>query len=136
MGRIHSLLWPCRAGHEAASLLRRFLFVWTQDPNSNRIAQWLEVAPQQGIAELSFQLAPEATLGTYTVAVAEGKTFGTFSVEEYGRSGNTRGQALGKAGSKPAKVMSRGRDCSFMVLISTESNFRNFLFLNSTPLIN
>ncbi|XP_077615170.1 alpha-2-macroglobulin-like protein 1 [Crocuta crocuta] len=54
-----------------------------QDPNSNRIAQWLEVVPEQGIADLSFQLAPEATLGTYTVAVAGGKTFGTFSVEEY-----------------------------------------------------
>uniref|UniRef100_H0X4U9 Alpha-2-macroglobulin like 1 n=1 Tax=Otolemur garnettii TaxID=30611 RepID=H0X4U9_OTOGA len=53
------------------------------DPNSNRIAQWLEVMPRQGIVDLSFQLAPEATLGTYTVAVAEGRTFGTFSVEEY-----------------------------------------------------
>ncbi|KAK7826257.1 hypothetical protein U0070_021271, partial [Myodes glareolus] len=61
----------------------KYSMVELQDPNSNRIAQWLEVAPQQGIAELSFQLAPEATLGTYTVAVAEGKTFGTFSVEEY-----------------------------------------------------
>ncbi|XP_043417749.1 alpha-2-macroglobulin-like protein 1 [Prionailurus bengalensis] len=39
--------------------------------------------PEQGIADLSFQLAPEATLGTYTVAVAGGKTFGTFLVEEY-----------------------------------------------------
>lgn len=108
MDRIHSLLWPCRAGHEAASLLMWFLFVWTQDPNSNRIAQWLEVAPQQGIAELSFQLAPEATLGTYTVAVAEGKTFGTFSVEEYGRSGNTRGQALGWFKTSKGNVKGKG----------------------------
>uniref|UniRef100_A0A2K5CR88 Alpha-2-macroglobulin like 1 n=1 Tax=Aotus nancymaae TaxID=37293 RepID=A0A2K5CR88_AOTNA len=54
-----------------------------QDPNSNRIAQWLEVVPERGIVDLSFQLAPEAMLGTYTVAVAEDKTFGTFSVEEY-----------------------------------------------------
>ncbi|XP_041491931.1 alpha-2-macroglobulin-like protein 1 [Microtus oregoni] len=61
----------------------KYSMVELQDPNNNRIAQWLEVAPQQGIADLSFQLAPEATLGTYTVAVAEGKTFGTFSVEEY-----------------------------------------------------
>lgn len=68
-----------RQVHQEAS------FPWTQDPNSNRIAQWLEVVPEQGIVQLSFQLAPEATLGTYTVAVAEGKTFGTFSVEEYGR---------------------------------------------------
>ncbi|KAL6033345.1 hypothetical protein STEG23_009987, partial [Scotinomys teguina] len=61
----------------------KYSLVELQDPNSNRIAQWLEVVPQQGIVDLSFQLAPEATLGTYTVAVAEGKTFGTFSVEEY-----------------------------------------------------
>lgn len=43
------------------------------------------MVPEQGIVEPSFQLAPEAMLGTYTVAVAEGKNFGTFSVEEYGR---------------------------------------------------
>uniref|UniRef100_A0A2K5PFI2 Alpha-2-macroglobulin like 1 n=1 Tax=Cebus imitator TaxID=2715852 RepID=A0A2K5PFI2_CEBIM len=61
----------------------KYSMVELQDPNSNRIAQWLEVVPQQGIVDLSFQLAPEAMLGTYTVAVAEGKTFGTFSVEEY-----------------------------------------------------
>nr|XP_055136706.1 alpha-2-macroglobulin-like protein 1 [Symphalangus syndactylus] len=61
----------------------KYSVVELQDPNSNRIAQWLEVVPEQGIVDLSFQLAPEAMLGTYTVAVAEGKTFGTFSVEEY-----------------------------------------------------
>ncbi|XP_026930013.1 alpha-2-macroglobulin-like protein 1 isoform X1 [Acinonyx jubatus] len=61
----------------------KYSMVELQDPNSNRIAQWLEVMPEQGIADLSFQLAPEATLGTYTVAVAGGKTFGTFLVEEY-----------------------------------------------------
>ncbi|KAL1790170.1 alpha-2-macroglobulin 1, partial [Sigmodon hispidus] len=61
----------------------KYSMVELQDPNNNRIAQWLEVAPQQGIVDLSFQLAPEATLGTYTVTVAEGRTFGTFSVEEY-----------------------------------------------------
>nr|XP_045726929.1 alpha-2-macroglobulin-like protein 1 [Mirounga angustirostris] len=54
-----------------------------QDPNRNRIAQWLEVVPEQGIVDLSFHLAPEATLGTYTVEVAGGATFGIFSVEEY-----------------------------------------------------
>lgn len=50
--------------------------------------------PEQGIADLSFQLAPEATLGTYTVAVAGGKTFGTFLVEEYGRWENQQVRAL------------------------------------------
>ncbi|XP_040594422.1 alpha-2-macroglobulin-like protein 1 isoform X3 [Mesocricetus auratus] len=61
----------------------KYSMVELQDPNNNRIAQWLEVAPRQGIVDLTFQLAPEATLGTYTVTVAEGKTFSTFSVEEY-----------------------------------------------------
>ncbi|KAM8912429.1 alpha-2-macroglobulin-like protein 1 [Lycaon pictus] len=61
----------------------KYSMVELQDPNSNRIAQWLEVVPQQGIADLSFQLAPEAMLGTYMVAVAGGMAFGTFSVEEY-----------------------------------------------------
>ncbi|XP_053410606.1 alpha-2-macroglobulin-like protein 1 [Nycticebus coucang] len=61
----------------------KYSLVELEDPNSNRIAQWLEVSPKQGIVDLSFQLAPEATLGTYTVAVAKGRTFGTFSVEEY-----------------------------------------------------
>ncbi|XP_007537691.1 alpha-2-macroglobulin-like protein 1 [Erinaceus europaeus] len=66
-----------------ASVNEKYSLVELQDPNSNRIAQWLEVVPEQGIIDLSFQLAPEASLGTYTVVVAEGKTFGTFSVEEY-----------------------------------------------------
>ncbi|KAF6338697.1 alpha-2-macroglobulin like 1 [Rhinolophus ferrumequinum] len=61
----------------------KYSIVELQDPNNNRIAQWLEVVPEQGIAELSFQLAPEAMLGTYAVAVEENKNFGTFSVEEY-----------------------------------------------------
>ncbi|XP_043736825.1 alpha-2-macroglobulin-like protein 1 isoform X2 [Cervus elaphus] len=61
----------------------QYSIVELQDPNNNRIAQWLNVVPNQGIVDLSFQLAPEATLGTYSVAVGDGKTFGTFSVEEY-----------------------------------------------------
>ncbi|XP_007935351.1 alpha-2-macroglobulin-like protein 1 [Orycteropus afer afer] len=61
----------------------KYSMVELQDPNNNRIAQWLEVMPKQGIIDLFFQLASEAMLGTYTIAVAGGKTFGTFSVEEY-----------------------------------------------------
>ncbi|XP_006875521.1 PREDICTED: alpha-2-macroglobulin-like protein 1 [Chrysochloris asiatica] len=61
----------------------KYSMVELQDPSNNRIAQWLEVVPEQGIVDLSFQLASEAMLGTYTVAVAGGKTFATFSVEEY-----------------------------------------------------
>ncbi|KAM9674111.1 alpha-2-macroglobulin-like protein 1 [Trichechus inunguis] len=61
----------------------KYSLVELQDPNSNRIAQWLEVVPEKGIVDLSFQLSSEAMPGTYTVAVAGEKTFATFSVEEY-----------------------------------------------------
>ncbi|NXX58955.1 A2ML1 protein, partial [Scopus umbretta] len=52
-----------------------------QDPSGNRIAQWREVSPQQGIVDLALPLAAEPALGTYTIEV-EGKTH-SFSVEEY-----------------------------------------------------
>ncbi|NXC90173.1 A2ML1 protein, partial [Cercotrichas coryphoeus] len=52
-----------------------------QDPSGNRIAQWREVTPRQGIADLSLPLASEPALGTYTISVA-GKSH-SFSVEEY-----------------------------------------------------
>uniref|UniRef100_A0A8B9C5J7 A2ML1 protein n=1 Tax=Anser brachyrhynchus TaxID=132585 RepID=A0A8B9C5J7_9AVES len=52
-----------------------------QDPRGNRIAQWRDVSPRQGIVDLSLPLATEPALGTYTIEV-EGKTR-SFSVEEY-----------------------------------------------------
>ncbi|NXI98552.1 A2ML1 protein, partial [Psophia crepitans] len=52
-----------------------------QDPSGNRIAQWQEVSPRQGIVDLSLPLAAEPALGTYTIEV-EGKRH-SFSVEEY-----------------------------------------------------
>ncbi|NXR06519.1 A2ML1 protein, partial [Semnornis frantzii] len=52
-----------------------------KDPSGNRIAQWQEVSPQQGIVDLSLPLAAEPALGTYTIE-AEGQTQ-SFSVEEY-----------------------------------------------------
>ncbi|NXI17947.1 A2ML1 protein, partial [Irena cyanogastra] len=52
-----------------------------QDPSGNRIAQWREVAPRQGIVDLSLPLASEPALGTYTISVG-GKSH-SFSVEEY-----------------------------------------------------
>ncbi|XP_029436364.1 alpha-2-macroglobulin-like protein 1 isoform X2 [Rhinatrema bivittatum] len=52
-----------------------------QDPNNNRIAQWVNVIPRQGIAALSYQLSSEPALGHYTIKV--GKYSSTFSVEEY-----------------------------------------------------
>ncbi|NXG17230.1 A2ML1 protein, partial [Grallaria varia] len=52
-----------------------------QDPSGNRIAQWRDVIPRQGIVDLSLPLAAEPALGTYTIHV-ESKTH-SFSVEEY-----------------------------------------------------
>ncbi|XP_074858444.1 alpha-2-macroglobulin-like protein 1 [Carettochelys insculpta] len=57
--------------------------VFLQDPNNNRIGQWLDVAPQEGIADLYFQLAAEPPLGTYIISVANDKAHSSFSVEEY-----------------------------------------------------
>ncbi|NXK69592.1 A2ML1 protein, partial [Sylvietta virens] len=52
-----------------------------QDPSGNRIAQWREVTPRQGIVDLSLPLASEPALGTYTISVEEKSH--SFSVEEY-----------------------------------------------------
>ncbi|NWV18179.1 A2ML1 protein, partial [Origma solitaria] len=52
-----------------------------EDPSGNRIAQWRNVTPQQGIVDLSLPLASEPALGTYSISV-EGKSH-SFSVEEY-----------------------------------------------------
>lgn len=53
-----------------------------QDPSGNRIAQWRDVTPQQGIVDLSLPLSAEPALGTYAIE-AQG-TRHSFSVEEYG----------------------------------------------------
>ncbi|KAH1174279.1 hypothetical protein KIL84_002423, partial [Mauremys mutica] len=52
-----------------------------QDPSGNRIAQWRDVTPQQGIVDLSLPLSAEPALGTYAIE-AQG-TRHSFSVEEY-----------------------------------------------------
>ncbi|GAB0177421.1 alpha-2-macroglobulin-like protein 1 [Grus japonensis] len=60
----------------------KYSVVEVQDPNHNRIGQWLDVRPKQGIADLSFQLAAELSLGTYTISVENPKASSTFKVEE------------------------------------------------------
>ncbi|XP_006032701.1 alpha-2-macroglobulin-like protein 1 isoform X3 [Alligator sinensis] len=54
-----------------------------KDPNHNRIGQWLDVRPDRGITQLSFQLAAELPLGRYTISVPSRGTSSTFIVEEY-----------------------------------------------------
>ncbi|XP_009876744.1 PREDICTED: alpha-2-macroglobulin-like protein 1 [Apaloderma vittatum] len=57
--------------------------LFLQDPKNNRIEQWPNVVPQDGIADLSFQLSDEPLLGTYVINVTSAKAYGTFSVEEH-----------------------------------------------------
>ncbi|RMC07524.1 hypothetical protein DUI87_16998 [Hirundo rustica rustica] len=54
-----------------------------EDPEYNRIAEWLDVKSNHGIVDLSFPLASEASLGKYTISVQKDMAQKTFSVEEY-----------------------------------------------------
>ncbi|NXQ30447.1 A2ML1 protein, partial [Alaudala cheleensis] len=54
-----------------------------EDPEYNRIAEWLNVKSNHGIVDLSFPLASEASLGKYTISVQQDMAQKTFSVEEY-----------------------------------------------------
>ncbi|XP_065433527.1 alpha-2-macroglobulin-like protein 1 isoform X1 [Chrysemys picta bellii] len=65
---------------------RKLPLVTVQDPSGNRIAQWRDVTPQQGIMDLSLPLSAEPALGTYAIE-AQG-TRHSFSVEEYGAQRN------------------------------------------------
>ncbi|XP_077030243.1 alpha-2-macroglobulin-like protein 1 [Agelaius phoeniceus] len=58
--------------------------LWVQDPKNNQIEQWQKVVPQDGIADLSFQLSEEPLLGTYVINVtsASASAYGSFSVKE------------------------------------------------------
>ncbi|XP_074852639.1 alpha-2-macroglobulin-like protein 1 [Carettochelys insculpta] len=64
-------------------LNEEYPLVELKDPDSNRIGQWLNVKPERGIVQLSFQLAAEPSLGTYTIIVDGRQTYRTFRVEEY-----------------------------------------------------
>ncbi|NXO51475.1 A2ML1 protein, partial [Aramus guarauna] len=66
------------------TLDEEFIALNDSDPKNNRIEQWMNVVPQDGIADLSFQLSDEPLLGTYVINVTNVKVYGSFSVEEYG----------------------------------------------------
>ncbi|XP_068257889.1 alpha-2-macroglobulin-like protein 1 [Nyctibius grandis] len=57
--------------------------IWLQDPEHNRIAEWLNVKSRHGIVDLSFPLASEAPLGKYTISVQQDMAQKTFRVHEY-----------------------------------------------------
>ncbi|NXB53598.1 OVOS protein, partial [Leucopsar rothschildi] len=57
-----------------------------QDPEQNKILQWLEVTSKHGIVQLSFPLIPEPILGSYQITVetkSGEKEYQFFRVEEY-----------------------------------------------------
>ncbi|XP_076201767.1 ovostatin-like [Aptenodytes patagonicus] len=57
-----------------------------EDPEQNKIFQWLEVASKHGIVQLSFPLIPEPILGSYNIIVEKSsgeKEYQFFTVEEY-----------------------------------------------------
>lgn len=58
-----------------------------QDPNSNRIAQWLDKAIVGGILDLSHPMIPEAVQGNYLITATTGKgetITHSFVIKEYG----------------------------------------------------
>ncbi|NWQ77756.1 A2ML1 protein, partial [Columbina picui] len=65
------------------TLDEEFMALSDSDPKNNQIEQWLNVVPQDGIADLSFQLSDEPLLGTYVINVTSAKAYGSFSVEDY-----------------------------------------------------
>ncbi|XP_033370437.1 alpha-2-macroglobulin-like protein 1 [Parus major] len=74
--RIVTLDEEFRALNDSVSL-------WVQDPKNNQIEQWQNVVPQDGIADLSFQLSDEPLLGTYVINVTSSRAYGSFSVKEH-----------------------------------------------------
>ncbi|XP_053925308.1 alpha-2-macroglobulin-like protein 1 isoform X2 [Cuculus canorus] len=74
--------WIVTLTEDFAPVKSKYSIVEVQDPNQNRIGQWLDVRPKQGIADLSFKLADELSLGTYTISVGNLKVSHTFTVEE------------------------------------------------------
>ncbi|XP_066468774.1 alpha-2-macroglobulin-like protein 1 [Tiliqua scincoides] len=56
--------------------------IYLQDSNENRIGQWVDVKPRQGIVDLSFPLASEAPLGMYKI-FEDSLIPGIFTVDEY-----------------------------------------------------
>ncbi|NXK67949.1 A2ML1 protein, partial [Sylvietta virens] len=65
------------------TLDEEFLALNDSDPKNNQIEQWQDVVPQDGIADLSFQLSDEPLLGTYVINVTSAAAYGSFSVKEH-----------------------------------------------------
>ncbi|XP_060736637.1 alpha-2-macroglobulin-like protein 1 isoform X2 [Tachysurus vachellii] len=65
---------------------QKFPTIQVQDPNSNRIGQWLNVPTSSGLVDLSYPLNSEATKGVYVITVHDKKNTQftqTFEVKDY-----------------------------------------------------
>ncbi|XP_073451914.1 alpha-2-macroglobulin-like protein 1 isoform X3 [Aquarana catesbeiana] len=60
---------------------KNYSLVELQDPQGNRLAQWRDVSPNNGIAEMSFQLAEEPNMGKYKIKA--NNVLKEFEVQEY-----------------------------------------------------
>nr|XP_034997143.1 alpha-2-macroglobulin-like protein 1 [Zootoca vivipara] len=58
-----------RLDEEFKALDETIPLIQLNDPKENRIGQWLDVKPQNGIVDLSFPLASEAAVGMYSIQV-------------------------------------------------------------------
>ncbi|NXY89281.1 OVOS protein, partial [Alcedo cyanopectus] len=86
MIRVVSLDTQFRPVQETVSMFWYLSFSHPQDPEQNKIFQWLEVTSKHGIAQLSFPLILEPILGSYHITVERmsgAKEYQFFTVEEY-----------------------------------------------------
>ncbi|XP_042307566.1 ovostatin-like [Sceloporus undulatus] len=65
---------------------RVYPLIYIQDPQGNRVAQWLNQSATHGILQNEFQTVQDTTLGTYQLVVDNKPSYNTyhwFSMEEY-----------------------------------------------------
>lgn len=77
-----------KTGKKARKQEKGYVSPALQDPEQNKIFQWLEVSSKHGIVQLSFPLVPEPILGSYRITVEKKsgeKEDQFFTVEEYGK---------------------------------------------------
>ncbi|KAH0628657.1 hypothetical protein JD844_010056 [Phrynosoma platyrhinos] len=86
------LLFICKYKKEkvknSAYTIHMYPLITIQDPQGNRIFQWLNVTSEVSIVQLSFQLISEPILGDYQIIVQKtsgAKTSHSLTVEEYGK---------------------------------------------------
>uniref|UniRef100_A0A672UJV5 Ovostatin n=1 Tax=Strigops habroptila TaxID=2489341 RepID=A0A672UJV5_STRHB len=75
-----------KTGKKARKQEKGYISPPLQDPEQNKIFQWLEVTSKHGIVQLSFPLIPEPILGSYRITVEKKsgeKEDQFFTVKEY-----------------------------------------------------